>query len=70
MKYKISKKVGLKIARLRKKQKITQEKLAEKIGFHVSSLGRIERAESNPPVPTLEKIARALKIPLSELFSA
>lgn len=69
MKYKISKKVGAKIARLRKGQKLTQEALSERIGLHVSSLGRIERGEANPALPLLEKISRALKVKMSELFS-
>lgn len=66
--YKINKKVGKKIQRTRKVVKMTQEELSEKVGLHVTSIGRIERGEANPPVSTIEKIARALKVHVSELF--
>jgi transcriptional regulator with XRE-family HTH domain len=64
----INKKVGKKIKRIRSDMDMTQEDLAEKVGLHVTSIGRIERGEANPPVSTLEKIARALKVHISELF--
>ncbi len=67
MKYKISKKVGVRIQRIRKRQSLTQEQIAEKLGLHVSSYGRLERGESNPDLPSLEKISRILKVKLSEL---
>lgn len=68
MRYKISKRVGEKIARIRKRQKTTQEELAEKVKIHVSSLGRIERGEASPNLPMLEKIARQLKVKVAELL--
>ena len=45
---------------LRKKQKLTLVKLAEKVGINTSSLSRIERGEINLSVDLLEKIAKYL----------
>lgn len=67
--YKINQKFGRKIQRIRKKElKISQEELASRIGIHRNHMGRIERGETNPPLPLIEKIARALSTPLSKLF--
>lgn len=49
---------------------MTQEKLAEKIGFDVSYLGRIERGKSaNIQISTLEKIIDALGEDYPSFFS-
>ena len=42
----INKKVGKKIRRIRDGLGMTQEEVAEKIGIHVTSFGRIERGEA------------------------
>lgn len=67
--YKISQKVGRKIRIIRRKNKLTQEEVAARAGIHVSTLGRIERGESNPPLQTLNKIAQALRVKTKELLS-
>lgn len=66
--YKISKKFGGKVQKLRKVMKISQEELAERVGIHRNHMGRIERGETNPPLPTIEKIAKALKVKPDELL--
>ncbi len=66
--YKISKLFGKKVQRLRKSMDLSQEDLAEKVGIHRNHVGRIERGETNPPLPTIEKIARALKVKPDELL--
>ena len=48
--------------------KITQEVLADMAGIHRTYMGRIERGESNPPVFTVYKIIKALRLSGSELF--
>lgn len=67
-KYKINKKLGKRIRKLRKEQKISQEGLAEKTKIHRTYMGKIERGESNPPLHTVEKIANALKVKVGDLF--
>ena len=69
MKYKVAIKAGRKIRLLRKRQKMSQEELAEKVGLHYTTIGRIERGESNPPIQTVNKIAQVLKVPVSEIFN-
>jgi len=66
--YKISKKVGKQIRIIRKKKKLTQEEVAHRTRIHVSTLGRIERGESNPSLQTINRIAQALRIKTKELF--
>lgn len=68
MKYKVNIKLGKKIKKLRKERNISQEELAHQVGMHYTTLSRIERGESNPPVYTVYKIAKALKKPLKDLF--
>ena len=61
-------KVGLKVRRYRKEKDLTQEKLAEKTGISVDFLSLIERGKNAPSFETLEKIAKALGVPVKELF--
>lgn len=67
-KYAVNKKVGKRIKKARKDLNLTQEELAEKVGMHYTTISRIETGDSNPPVQTIAKIAKALKISPSELF--
>lgn len=64
---KISAKIGLKIVLERTKRKLSQEKLAELSDLSKNSLGAIERGTSSPSIDTLNRIASALEIELSEL---
>ena len=57
------------IRQLRKVYKMSQEQLAEKADLHPTFVGNIERAEKNPTITSLEKIARAFNIPLIELLA-
>jgi DNA-binding XRE family transcriptional regulator len=62
------KKLGQKIRELRKTMEMTQEDLAFKVEVDRSYMGFVERGEKNPTLSTLIRIAKALRIPLSELF--
>ena len=64
---KISTKIGLKIVLERTKRRLSQEKLAELSDLSKNSLGAIERGTSSPSIDTLDRIASALEIELSEL---
>lgn len=66
--YKIAQKTGKRIRKIRRERKLTQEELAYKVKIHVSTLGRIERGESNPPLKTLERIAYALGVKTKEII--
>ena len=63
------KKLAKRIRHLRKVRKMSQEKLAEKADLHPTYIGTIERAEKNPTITSLDKIANAFNISLIELVS-
>ena len=65
----ISVKVGSRIKYFRKLQGLSQESLALSAGLNPAFLGHLERGLKCPTVDTLNKIAVALKIPLSELVT-
>lgn len=64
----ISKLIGQRIRNYRTQQKLSQEKLAELCGCHPTYIGQVERGEKNATLESIEKIASALNIPLSQLF--
>ena len=53
----------------RKQAGLTQEKLAEKIGMSTAYIGDMEARERFPSPETIDKIANALEIPVSNLFN-
>ncbi|MFM9277991.1 helix-turn-helix domain-containing protein [Paenibacillus jiagnxiensis] len=61
--------IGRKIRQYRKWKGLTQEQLAELVGINFTQIGKIERGEYNVKIQTLEKIANALGVRLSELIS-
>lgn len=65
---KLPKKLGKRIQKLRKKADLTQEQLAEKIGISRSYMGYIEQGRYSASLEVLEKITRALKIKMNDLF--
>ena len=65
----IKKQLGLKIKRLRQKQGLTQEQLAEKIDIATRTMSGIETGENFVTSETLEKIIKVLNISGSELFA-
>ncbi len=52
----------------RKKNNLTQEELAEKVGISWRQLQRLEIDEENTTVKTLKKIVRALSISDDEIL--
>lgn len=62
-------KFGKRIQQLRKQRGLTQEDLADLIGVDRSYMGFVERGERNPTLDKIIKIAKALKMTLSEIFS-
>jgi transcriptional regulator with XRE-family HTH domain len=63
------KRFGKRIKQARKKTGLSQEKLAHSAGIHRTYMGRIERGESNPPIYSVYKIARALKTKVFDFLS-
>jgi len=59
--------LGERIRKLRIKQGLSQEALANEADVPLSQIGRIERGENNPTISTLYVIALALQIDLKVL---
>lgn len=55
---------------LRLKRKLTQEQLAEKTGFSKDYISMIERGERNPSDKAKEIFAKALNVPIVQIFLA
>lgn len=53
----------------RLKQNLSQEKLAELTSLHRTYISEVERGERNVSLVNIHKIAHALNLSLSELFS-
>jgi len=64
MKNDINSEVGFNIRRIREKRGLSQEKLAALAGLHRAYVGQIERGEKNIGLKNLEKIAKALEVPV------
>lgn len=61
--------LGLRIRKLRNEKSMSQEELSFKAGISPAHLGQIERATKNPTIDTISKIASALGVSVSELFT-
>jgi transcriptional regulator with XRE-family HTH domain len=65
----LQKKLGQRIATLRKKQGLTQEALAEIIGCSVEFISLVERGVNAPSVAGLQGFADALEVEVRDLFT-
>lgn len=62
-------KFGRRIAELRQAAELSQEALAEICNFNRTYIGSIERAEKAPTINTIDRLAKGLKISLTDLFN-
>ncbi len=62
------KEIGLRIRKLREKEKISRAQLAYEIGTSESQLARIEYGEINTGIVSLLKIAEVLDVPLNKII--
>lgn len=60
---------GNRVRELRTKNGWSQEKLAEKTGFHRTYIGMVERAERNLTLTNIEVFAIAFNLKISDLFN-
>ena len=61
-------KIGERIMIQRRKNQLSQEKLAFASDIDRSYLARIEKGKANPTIKVLKKISLNLKLPLTNLF--
>jgi len=60
--------IGTQLRRLREEKGISQRAMARKTGLQRLFVRRVERGFAFPSIESLEKFARALDVPLWELF--
>lgn len=68
MKREILIKFGKKVRCERARLGLSQEELAGRAGVHRTYIGMIERAEKNITLENIEKIAKALEMPINKLL--
>lgn len=65
----LQKKLGRRIAELRRGRKLTQEQLAEAVGCSVEFISLVERGVNAPSVAGLADFAKVLKVEVRDLFT-
>jgi transcriptional regulator with XRE-family HTH domain len=60
--------LGERLRMIRKEKNLSQADIKERTGLLSSYVSRVENGHTVPSVETLERIARALEIPLYQLF--
>jgi transcriptional regulator with XRE-family HTH domain len=60
--------IGKRLRALREEKKLSQGDIEKKTGLLRCYISRVENAHTVPSVETLEKMARALEIPMYKLF--
>jgi len=64
----ILKTFGHSVRELRTKIGLSQERLAEIAGVHRTYVGAVERGEKNISLLNIQKVAKALKVKIKDLF--
>jgi transcriptional regulator with XRE-family HTH domain len=57
------------LARIRKARRLTQTQLAEAVGANQATISKIEKGTGNPTLDMIQRIATALKVHPSQLFT-
>lgn len=65
---KLQEQIGRQIAAIRKQREWSQRELAEAAGCSTNTVARIETAQRGLSLELLERIARALEVPVVRLF--
>jgi transcriptional regulator with XRE-family HTH domain len=65
----LQKKLGKRIAELRRKRGLTQVQLARAVECSVEFISLVERGVNAPSVARLEDFARVLKVEVADLFT-
>ena len=64
----IQRKLGKRIAELRKRAGLTQEQFAERCDYSVEFVSLVERGINAPSVAGLARMARVLRLKVKDLF--
>ena len=60
--------IGVRLRTLREAKQLTQEDIAERTGLSQAWVSRVENGEAIPSIETVEMWARALQVPVHQLF--
>ena len=60
---------GSKIKEIRLQKQLTKKQLGDKCGMYESQIRKYETGKANPKIETLQKIADALGVPVTELLN-
>jgi transcriptional regulator with XRE-family HTH domain len=60
--------IGYRLRSVREQKKLSQEEVVKRTGLIRSYISRVENGHTVPSVATMEKMARALEIPLYQLL--
>ena len=63
----IHRRLAMKLKQCRKARGLTQGELAAKVGLSLGYVARLEIGMHDPPLSTLAKLAKALKVTVAEL---
>lgn len=66
----VRQRVSRNIQRLRREKGLSQEDVAHTADIHQTYLSGVEGGKRNPSVMVLERIAKALKVDISEFFKS
>lgn len=64
----IQKNFGQSLKKIRNNKNLSQEKLASISGLHRTYISDVERGNKNISLQNIEKIAKALKVKMSDFF--
>jgi transcriptional regulator with XRE-family HTH domain len=59
---------GGRLQRARRRRALTQLALARKVGVHVITISRLERGDRQPSMALLQRLAKALGVPVARLL--
>ena len=65
----ITAKFGKRVKKIRTSKRMSQSDLARVLGVHPNYISGVERGLENMSLKSIEKLARALKIPVIKLLS-
>jgi transcriptional regulator with XRE-family HTH domain len=60
--------VGSRLRSLRELQGLSLRALAERCGLSINAISQIERGENSPTISSLHRLAKALNVPITDLF--